>query len=83
MLYTIGPPPSRVDYLVDFIYGGSSALLLSLAHIFGDLWFISFFALVPFLWRIFQINSWGGCPFGHNAGHIIRYGHQRKPADLP
>lgn len=34
-----------------FLFAGSSALLLSLAHVRSEFWFVSLFALVPFLWR--------------------------------
>ena len=38
--------------LVHFICAGSSALILSIAHIHPEYWFISLFAMVPFLWRL-------------------------------
>jgi len=38
----------------NFLCAGSSALLISAAHFYGDLWFFSLFALVPFLWRVIR-----------------------------
>lgn len=40
----------------DFLFAGSSALLLLLACLWPDLWFISFLALVPFLHRVIRAN---------------------------
>ena len=37
-----------------FIFAGSSALLLLLANFFPHYWYLSFFALVPFLFRIIK-----------------------------
>jgi hypothetical protein len=37
-----------------FIFAGSSALLLLLSHLFSVYWYFSFFALVPFLYRIIK-----------------------------
>jgi apolipoprotein N-acyltransferase len=39
-----------------FLYAGSSALLLLLAHFFSQCWYLSFFALTPFLYRIIQAS---------------------------
>jgi hypothetical protein len=37
--------------LVNFLHAGSSALMLSLAYLFPEFWYVSLFALTPFLWR--------------------------------
>ncbi len=37
-----------------FVFAGSSALLLLIANLFPDYWYFSFFALTPFLYRIFK-----------------------------
>ena len=37
--------------LTGFLCAGSSALLISFAHLYPEYWFVSLFALVPFLWR--------------------------------
>jgi len=42
-----------------FVYAGTSALVLSLAHIHPAYWFLSFFALLPFLWRLNRVNLSG------------------------
>lgn len=39
-----------------FLYAGSSALLLLLAHFFSQYWYLSFFALIPFLFRVMQAS---------------------------
>jgi apolipoprotein N-acyltransferase len=39
-----------------FLCAGSSALLISAAHVFPELWFFSLFALVPLLWRAIRGN---------------------------
>lgn len=44
---------------VYFLYAGSSALFLSIAHQYPGLWFISMFALVPFLWRVIKETLFG------------------------
>ncbi len=41
-----------VVWAEDFLFAGSSALLLLLSCLWPDLWFLSFLALVPFLHRI-------------------------------
>lgn len=35
-----------------FLAAGGSALLLSMAHMRHELWFLSLFALVPYLWKL-------------------------------
>lgn len=49
---------------VSFLAAASSAILLSFAHVFGELWFISLFALVPFLWRLCYVNLRGAVSLG-------------------
>jgi len=45
-----------LQFLEDFLYAGSSALILSLVHTHTEYWFISLFALIPFLWRLTRAN---------------------------
>lgn len=45
-----------LQFLEDFLYAGSSALILSLAHIYPAYWYVSLFALLPFLWRLTRAN---------------------------
>ena len=40
--------------LVYFLCAGSSALFLSIINQYPEFWFISMFALVPFLWRVIK-----------------------------
>ena len=43
-----------VSWAESFIFAGSSALLLLLTNFFPHYWYLSFFALVPFLFRIIK-----------------------------
>jgi hypothetical protein len=45
-----------IRLLENFLCAGSSALLIPIAHLDADLWFISAFALIPFLWRCRQVS---------------------------
>ncbi|MFH0930956.1 MAG: hypothetical protein V1890_03345 [Candidatus Zixiibacteriota bacterium] len=36
----------------DFLYSGTSALLLLVANLFPEYWYLSFIALFPFLWKV-------------------------------
>jgi hypothetical protein len=42
--------------LTDFLFTGSSALLLSIISVYPDLWFLSLFVLIPFLWRAIAVT---------------------------
>ena len=46
--------PLLVTWAESFIFAGSSALLLLLANLFPEYWYVSFFALTPFLYRIIK-----------------------------
>ncbi len=48
----------------NILCGGSSAVMLAFAHVHPELWFISFFALVPFLWRLCHVNRKGALALG-------------------
>lgn len=50
--------------LVHFICAGTSALILSIAHLHPECWFVSLFALVPFLWRLNNANLPGSILLG-------------------
>jgi len=52
------------DLSLSFLCAASSAILMSFAHVFGELWFISFFALVPFLWRLCHVSLRGAVSLG-------------------
>ncbi len=41
-----------IRLLESFLCAGSSALLISAGHLYPEFWFVSLFALVPFLWRV-------------------------------
>jgi hypothetical protein len=41
----------------DFLYTGTSALLLLVANLFPGYWYFSFIALFPFLWRINKAST--------------------------
>lgn len=42
----------RYDWLTDFLFAGSSALLWSVSHTLPNAWPLGLAALVPFLWRV-------------------------------
>lgn len=46
-------------FLLHFIFAGSSALILSIAYIYTDIWAIYIFALSPFLYRIINTDFKG------------------------
>jgi apolipoprotein N-acyltransferase len=49
---------------IDFLCAGSSAALLSISRIYPHLWFVSLFALVPFLWRSIRVTLPGSISLG-------------------
>lgn len=50
-------PESRENrFLTDFLFAGTSGLLLSIAHLYPQYRLISFFALIPFLWQARQVT---------------------------
>ena len=53
-----------IKFVEDFFYAGSSALLLSIIHLYPAYWFISVFALLPFLWRLTRANLSGSLILG-------------------
>jgi len=50
---------SLLQFLMHFIFAGSSALILSIAYIYTDFWFIYIFALLPFLYRVINTDLKG------------------------
>jgi apolipoprotein N-acyltransferase len=46
--------PLLVTWAESFIFAGSSALLLLIVNLFPEYWYVSFFALTPFLFRIIK-----------------------------
>ena len=54
----------RIRFLEDFVCAGSSALLISLAHLYPELWFVSFLALIPFLWRATRVSPFESVVLG-------------------
>ncbi|UCE66794.1 MAG: hypothetical protein JSU85_01930 [Candidatus Zixiibacteriota bacterium] len=50
---------SLLQFLMHFIFAGSSALILSIAYIYTDFWFIYIFALLPFLYRVVNTDLRG------------------------
>ncbi len=53
-----------IRFVEDFFYAGTSALLLSIIHLHPAYWFISVFALLPFLWRLTRANLYGSLVLG-------------------
>jgi hypothetical protein len=52
--YPAGDKRHRATWSEDYIFAGSSAFLLLVANLFPDYWFVSFFALMPFVYRILE-----------------------------
>jgi apolipoprotein N-acyltransferase len=48
--------PCLVTWAESFIFAGSSALLLLIANLLPEYWYVSFFALTPFLFRIIKAS---------------------------
>ena len=48
----------------DFLFCGSSALLLLIANLFPGYWYFSFIALLPFLWQIREATARRGLRLG-------------------
>lgn len=48
--------PPLVTWAESFLFAGSSALLLLIANLFPAYWYVSFFALTPFLFRIIKAS---------------------------
>jgi apolipoprotein N-acyltransferase len=53
-----------LQFLEDFLGAGSSAFILSVAHIYPVYWFVSLFALLPFFWRLFRANLYRSVVLG-------------------
>jgi hypothetical protein len=48
----------------NFLYAGSSAFFLLVANLFPNYWYLSFFALIPFIWRIIRLDALGALQLG-------------------
>jgi apolipoprotein N-acyltransferase len=59
-----GPKDHTTERSATFLAAASSAILLSFAHVYSELWLLSLFALVPFLWRLCQVNLKGAVSLG-------------------
>ncbi|HWR83532.1 MAG TPA: hypothetical protein VN285_09530 [Candidatus Deferrimicrobium sp.] len=62
-----------------FLCAGSSALLVALAHLHPQLWWLSLLALVPFLWRAVNIKFAEAVALG--AFLAVAYGFVAFPPD--
>ncbi|MCD6161348.1 MAG: hypothetical protein J7K40_02920 [candidate division Zixibacteria bacterium] len=51
-------------FLLNFICAGLSAFILSISHFYSGIWFVSLFALVPFLWRVIRTNMYDSIILG-------------------
>jgi apolipoprotein N-acyltransferase len=54
----------RSKLMAHFICAGTSALILSIAHVHPEYWFLSLFALVPLLWRLNRTTLAGSILLG-------------------
>lgn len=51
-------------FLLHFICAGLSAFILSISHFYSGIWFVSLFALIPFLWRVIKTNLYDSIILG-------------------
>ncbi len=72
--YPGGDKPPRATWSEDYIFAGSSAFLLLVANLFPDYWFVSFFALTPFLYRIVKATPSGSLRLGFLFGLLFSGG---------
>jgi apolipoprotein N-acyltransferase len=56
------------------LFAGSSALILSLSHLYPELKFLAIIALVPFLWRLIKINFADSVILGFSLGSLFVIG---------
>jgi apolipoprotein N-acyltransferase len=54
----------NLQLVEDFFGAGTSALILSVANLYPNYWFLSFFALLPFLWRLTRANLFRSIDLG-------------------
>lgn len=69
-----GRKPLGATWSEDYIFAGSSAFLLLVANLFPDYWFVSFFALTPFLYRIVKTTPSGSLRLGFLFGLLFSGG---------
>jgi hypothetical protein len=60
--------PSGGGWAPDFISAGATALLLLISSFFPAYWYLSFFALTPFLWKITRAGFRSGLRLGFLLG---------------
>jgi len=64
MLLCTGNKEYSADLSTSFLAAAGSAILLSFARVYPVLWFISLFALVPFLWQLCHVSLRGAALLG-------------------
>jgi len=62
-----------LHFVENFLFAGSSALILSVAHTHAHYWFISVFALLPFFWRLTRVNFSGSIVLGIILAHCYAF----------
>ena len=69
------PPKGEesLRFIEDFICAGSSALIISLIHLCPAYWFLSIFALLPFLWKLTSTNLSGSIILGTILGSCYAF----------
>ena len=73
--YPAGHKPPLPTWSESFIFAGGSAFLLLLATLFPDYWYVSFFALTPFLYKIISAKGGAGASGGKaRPGECLRLG---------
>ena len=63
----------KFRFIEDFLCGGSSALILSLSHLYPAYWFLSVFALLPILWRLTSTDLLGSIVLGTILGNCYAF----------
>jgi hypothetical protein len=58
------PSARPKKYVINALSAVSSAVLLSIVHAYPRFWFVSLFALVPFLWRLCYLTRRGSIALG-------------------
>jgi hypothetical protein len=72
------PRNPLIGYMDQFVFAGSTALLIGAAHLNPRLWFLTLFGLIPFLWRVARASPRGsvvlGILLGISYGFLFRAG---------
>jgi apolipoprotein N-acyltransferase len=62
---------AEIKSVENLLYAGSSAFLISLAHLYPGYWYVSLFALIPFLWRVVRLSLLDSFYLGAMLGTLV------------